>query len=138
MRTGAEAVHPGFGFLAEEDEFASAWRDAGLVFIGPAPEHLTLMGGKQAARAAMREAGLPVLSSDRTMTAGRNPPAKRPRLARARRFECSGDRGPQLGVRNGAHNVCPSESSAQTRFAARRMFRTPPRVAQVRRAGVCR
>ncbi|SEG95479.1 acetyl-CoA carboxylase, biotin carboxylase subunit [Nonomuraea solani] len=60
-RTKAEAVHPGFGFLAEESEFATACRDAGLAFIGPAPEHLTLMGDKQAARAAMRKAGLPVL-----------------------------------------------------------------------------
>ncbi|MFG2004075.1 acetyl/propionyl/methylcrotonyl-CoA carboxylase subunit alpha [Spirillospora sp. NPDC048911] len=69
-RTGADAVHPGFGFLAEESEFATACRDAGLAFIGPAPEHLALMGDKQAARAAMRAAGLPVLPGSPDPLAG--------------------------------------------------------------------
>ncbi len=60
-RAGADALHPGYGFLAENADFAEAVEAAGLTWIGPAPEALRLGGDKLAAKRIAREAGLPVL-----------------------------------------------------------------------------
>jgi geranyl-CoA carboxylase alpha subunit len=59
--SGASAVHPGYGFLAENEDLAQACRDAGLVFIGPSPEAIRAMGNKAGAKDIMREAGVPVV-----------------------------------------------------------------------------
>jgi len=58
---GAEAIHPGYGFLAENAEFAQACADAGIIFIGPSPDAIRAMGDKAAAKAIMEKAGVPVV-----------------------------------------------------------------------------
>ncbi|MFW7348170.1 biotin carboxylase N-terminal domain-containing protein [Pigmentiphaga sp. D-2] len=61
VRTQCQAVHPGYGFLSENSEFAAAVERAGLVFIGPAPETIAMLGDKARAKALMRAAGVPVV-----------------------------------------------------------------------------
>ncbi|MCL4247118.1 MAG: acetyl-CoA carboxylase biotin carboxylase subunit [Anaerolineae bacterium] len=60
-KTGADAIHPGYGFLSEREAFAQACMDEGIVFIGPPPSAIATMGDKQAARETVKRAGVPVV-----------------------------------------------------------------------------
>jgi acetyl-CoA carboxylase biotin carboxylase subunit len=57
--TGADAIHPGYGFLSENADFAAMVEEHGIIFIGPSPEHIRLMGDKIAAKQAAKDAGIP-------------------------------------------------------------------------------
>ncbi len=60
-KSGADAIHPGYGFLAEREEFAAACAETGITFIGPKPSSIAAMGDKMTARETVRKAGVPVV-----------------------------------------------------------------------------
>lgn len=59
--TGAQAIHPGYGFLSENAKFAEIVEKSGITFIGPKPEHIRMMGDKITAKDAIQTAGIPVV-----------------------------------------------------------------------------
>ena len=73
--TGADAIHPGIGFLSENEKFAAMVEEHGFVFIGPAPEHIAVMGDKVKAKETARSLGIPVVpGSDGAVTDAEAPP----------------------------------------------------------------
>ena len=72
-KAGATSIHPGYGFLAENPGFARAVSEAGILFIGPSPELMEVMGDKIRSREAARRAGIPLLPSAIIKAAGQGP-----------------------------------------------------------------
>ncbi len=85
-KTGAEAIHPGYGFLSENADFAQACADAGLVFVGPSAETIRLMGSKSAAKALMQSSGVPVVPGYHGEDQSLADAAEQPPIASAIRF----------------------------------------------------
>lgn len=115
--TGAEAIHPGYGFLAEDAGFARACREAGVVFIGPSPETMEALSDKQSAREAMEKAGLPVIPGSRGPVKG-----EEEALGVARRIgyplmikACFGGGGIGMGVVKGPEKLSRAMRKASQR-----------------------
>jgi acetyl-CoA carboxylase biotin carboxylase subunit len=70
--TGADAIHPGYGFLSENDQFALAVQQAGLIYCGPSPESIRMMGNKLAAKKAAKEFNIPMVPGTDTAIADMN------------------------------------------------------------------
>ena len=87
--TGADAVHPGYGFLSERARFARACEDAGLIFVGPPAASLERMGSKIGARRLMQEAGVPVVPGETPADQIRRGARRRPSSASASRRSSS-------------------------------------------------
>ena len=68
QRAGVDAVHPGYGFLAENAAFAQACQDTGIAFVGPSPAAIALLGDKVRARTLMQQAGVPVVPGSKELT----------------------------------------------------------------------
>ena len=118
-RTGAEAVHPGYGFLSENPAFAQALEDGGVVFIGPRPEHLRCFGLKHEARALAQAAGVALLPGSEVLTSVEDAHAWAARIGYPVMLKSSAGGG-GIGM-----SRCEDEAELGERFAAvRRLAET--------------
>jgi acetyl-CoA carboxylase biotin carboxylase subunit len=121
--TGAGAIHPGYGFLSENAEFAERVEAAGLTFIGPRPDSIRLMGDKIAAKRAMREAGVPCVPGGEEALSGDIAEARRAAAAIGYpvMLKAAGGGGGR-GMRVVAAEAGLADALAVTREEARRAF----------------
>ena len=124
---GADAVHPGYGFLAENADFAQAVIDAGLIWVGPPPAVIRQMGDKAEAKRIAREAGVPTIPAPRRTT-------RAMRLADARADRLSADDQGRGGRRRARHAAGRARERASTPRSMRRARRPSMRSAT---AGCC-
>ncbi|MDE0804490.1 MAG: ATP-grasp domain-containing protein, partial [Acidimicrobiales bacterium] len=125
LDTGCDAVHPGYGFLAENAEFAQQVIDAGLSWVGPTPEQIRLLGDKVAAKQAAIEAGVPTTSI--IEVDGSNVPADVPMPALVKAAAGGGGRGMRI-VRSAddlADAVAAASREAQSAFGDGTVFIEP-------------
>lgn len=124
-KCGAEAVHPGYGFLSENAQFSKACREAGIVFIGPSPEVIHRLGDKNQARAAMATAGVPLVpGTDGPLADGDQAVAEAERIGYPVLLKAAGGGGGR-GMRR-AHNADEVRSGfEQARREALAAFGSP-------------
>ncbi|PYF12955.1 urea carboxylase precursor [Rhodobacter viridis] len=110
--TGAEAVHPGYGFLSENTEFAAALAAAGVAFIGPRPEHIRAFGLKHTARELAQKAGVPLLPGSGLLTSVEEACAEATRIGYPVMLKSTAGGG-GIGM-----SLCPDEAALRAAFAA--------------------
>ncbi|MFH1243899.1 MAG: acetyl-CoA carboxylase biotin carboxylase subunit [Pseudomonadota bacterium] len=114
--TGAEAIHPGYGYLAESEQFAKACQDNGLAFIGPTPQNLRLAGDKITAKRIMKDAGVPIIpSSPGGVETKKEAAALSSEMGYPVMIKASGGGGGR-GMR-----ICPNEDVLMEEFSVARM-----------------
>ncbi len=126
LETGCDAVHPGYGFLAENAEFAQAVMDAGLLWVGPDPDHIRLLGDKVAAKRAAEEAGVETTPAI-VVTPGTEPPDDVPMPALVKAAAGGGGRGMRV-VRNRsdlAEAIVAASREAESAFGDGSVFVEP-------------
>src|SRR5512146_2129993 len=124
--TGAQAIHPGYGFLSENARFAEIVNAHGFTFIGPTPEHIRMMGDKIAAKQAAKDAGIPVVpgseGAGRRRRAGHEGRPHRVRPFRGRSHRAGrGARG--VRGRRGLSGALPADAEAYRVAGGRRRLR---------------
>lgn len=112
LETGAQAIHPGYGFLSENADFARACREHGIAFIGPTPEQMERFGLKHAAREIARKAGVPMLQGTGLLTELNEALPAADRLGYPVILKSTAGGG-GIGMR-----VCPDEAALRTAYAA--------------------